>query len=150
MKKKNKFTCKTEAQKKAIRAYYAKKKAQEQQIAKKRSAVPKTQTDQLPTEFPFWARLRIEKHRPALVIDEAEAYDKKKKEMVDGFVHREVTHSYKSEYEEIKPNPDKKDPKPMFLKRPEKKPKTLFEPLKLDWQVPASLKERYSKNNRKK
>lgn len=145
MAKKNKFTCKTEAQKKAIRAYYAKKKAQEQQTAKKRSAVPKTRTDQLPTEFPFWARLRIEKRRPALVIDEALAYDKNKKEMVDGYVHREVTHSYKSEYEEIKPNPNKADKAKMYLKRPSKKPKYLFVPLGERWHMPATLKTRYSK-----
>ena len=58
-----------------------------------------------PKKFPFWARLKIYKNRTTLVIDEGPALDKQKKEMVDGYVHREATHT-KGHGEPITPNPD--------------------------------------------
>lgn len=57
--------------------------------------------DEFPKEFPFWARLRICKNRPTLVIDEAEVIDKKTKKAVPGYVHREVTHTAKKDNEKI-------------------------------------------------
>lgn len=104
---------------------------------------------EFPKKFPFWARLKIEKHRTTLVIDEDKAFNKKTKKFEDGFVDREATHTYKKEYEEIRPNPDPKDPKPMYLQRPRKRPKRLYEPHNKKLNMPQSLKERYAKNNKK-
>ena len=74
--------------------------------------------------------------------------------MEDGFVHREAIHpnedySNVKGYEEIKPNPDTSDNKPMYLKRPSKLPKRLFEPHNKNLNMPTHLKERYNKNNQK-
>ena len=103
-----------------------------------------------PQEFPFWARLKISKNRTTLVIDEALAKNKKTNEMEEGFVHREATHSNpRGDFEEIKPNPDREDPEPMYLKRPRKHPKRLFEPHNKRLDMPESLKKRYEKNNHK-
>lgn len=107
------------------------------------------QENVFPDKFPFWARLKIAKHRPTLVIDEDIAYDKRKKKNVPGYVDREVTHTYRKDYEKIKPNPDVNDNKPMYLKRPTKKPKSLFEPHNKEWKVPDDLKKQYNKNNYK-
>lgn len=69
--------------------------------------------------FPFWARfINGSKRRTTLIIDEEQTINKKSKEPVDGFVHREATSKYKGGREEIEPNPDKdKRPEPMYLKR---------------------------------
>lgn len=104
---------------------------------------------QFPDKFPFWARLKIGKNRSALVIDEEETLNKRKKKMEEGFVHREATHTANPKYEEIFPNPNKTDPKPMYLKDPEKKPKRLFRPHTDDWDMPEELQRRYDKNNYK-
>ena len=104
---------------------------------------------EFPKEFPFWARLKISKNRTTLVIDEDKAYNKKTKKYEDGFVDREATHSYRKDYEEIKPNPDRTDNRPMYLRRPSKKPKRMFEPHNKDLTMPKYLKDRYSKNNKK-
>lgn len=103
-----------------------------------------------PSEFPFWARLKIGKKRTTLVIDEDKALNKKTKNYEDGFVNREATHSYRKDFEEIIPNPDVYDDKPMYLKRPTKKPKRLFEPHNKNLIMPKYLKDRHSKNNNKK
>lgn len=105
---------------------------------------------EFPSTFPFWARLKISKKRTTLVIDEEQIIDKKSKKTEDGFVHREVTHTYKQEFEELNPNPDKTDNRPMYLKRPTKLPKRLFEPHNKELDMPQSLKDRYDKNNKKK
>lgn len=112
---------------------------------------PKERTHPIfPNKFPFWARLKISKNRTTLVIDEDTVLDKKSKKMVDGFVHREAIHTQKSgDYEEIKPNPDKTDPTPMYLKRPRKLPKSLFKPHNKDLDMPEHLKARYERNNKK-
>ena len=52
------------------------------------------------------------------------------------------------DYEEISPNPDPNDSEPMYLKRPSKLPKTLFNPHNKQLNMPKHLKERYSKNNK--
>lgn len=102
----------------------------------------------MPTKYPFWARLKIYKNRTTLVIDDAPALDKKKNEMVDGYVHREATHT-KGHGELIRPNPDKTDPEDMYLKSPTTLPKRFFKPHNKDLDMPQELKERYDKNNHK-
>lgn len=119
-----------------------------------RSAQPTGQQGEIkqeqifPNRFPFWARLKIYKNRTTLVIDETPVRDKHKKKTVDGFVHREATHT-KGQGESIIPNPDKGDPKPMYLKNPSKLPKRLFKPHNKDLDMPEDLRQRYEKNNHK-
>ncbi len=144
MGKKKKYT---QQQLAIIRRNYAQKAAQ------KKNSPPIKATDskkQFPEEFPFWARLKISKNRPTLVIDEALAKNTKKKKMEEGFVHREVIHTKKSDYEEVNPNPDPNDDRPMFLKRPTKTPQRLFNPMNEEWSMPEELRQRYEKNNHKK
>ena len=105
---------------------------------------------EFPEEFPFWARMKISKHRTSLVIDEENYFDKKINKNVDGFVHREATSKYHKGFEEVNPNPDKDKNEPMFLKSPRKLPKRMFEPHNKHLNMPKHLKERYAKNNRKK
>lgn len=105
---------------------------------------------EFPTKFPFWARFKPSKKRTTLVIDETKVIEKKSKKEVDGFVHREATHSYRKDYEIIEPNPDTTDNDPMYLKRPSKKPKRMFEPHNKNLDMPKHLEEKYSKNNSKK
>lgn len=139
-KKRKPFKCGSEAQKKAIRASYARK-------AQDRS---QTCTNQFPDKYPFWARIKIDKKRTTLVIDEDRVYDKVRKKDVDGFVHREAIHTPNDDYEKIEPNPDPSDPAPMYLKRPRKLPKRMFEPHNKNLTMPEHLKARYDKNNHKK
>ena len=64
-------------------------------------------------------------------------------------MHCEDTSQYLKGYEEIKQNPDKSNQDPMYLKSPRKIPKTLVKPYNKDFTMPQSLKDRYSKNNKK-
>lgn len=110
--------------------------------------------ERFPKKFPFWARLKISKERTTLVIDEEDAYNKQKKKMEPGFVHREAIHENEKGdnvkgYEKIEPNPDSTDPKPMYLKGPSKKPQRLFKPHNKNLDMPKHLQERYDKNNHK-
>lgn len=128
----------------------AEKKAAADRVRQEHTQNTPPQTKEEPRKrFPFWMRLKISKNRTTLVIDEDQAYDKQKKEMVDGYVHREATHTENKDYEKIEPNPDKDDPKPMYLKRPRKLPKRLFMPHNKDLDMPEHLRERYDKNNKK-
>ena len=105
---------------------------------------------EFPNEFPFWARLKISKHRTTLVIDEENYLDKKLKKRVDGFVHREATSKKHKGFEIITPNPDKdKRPEPMYLKSPRKLPKRMFEVHNKNLDMPKYLKDKYNKNNYK-
>lgn len=100
--------------------------------------------------FPFWAKLKIAKNRPTLVIDEDMARDKQRKNrLVPGFVHRESTHSEELASETIFPNPDPTDPDPMYLKSPRKLPKRLFAPIDRQMTMSEYLQKRYEKNNNK-
>lgn len=117
--------------------------------ASKNNGSKKTEKQDFPKRFPFWARLKISKNRTTLVIDEEPVVNKKTKKKEDGFVHREATHSKRKDYEEIMPNPDKEDPDPMYLKRPRKHPKRMFAPHNKHLDMPEWLKERYEKNNAK-
>lgn len=105
--------------------------------------------EEFPKYFPFWARLKISKKRTTLVIDEERVVDKKSKKEENVFVHRESTHIYNKNHEKISPNPDKTDNEIMYLKRPTKLPKRLFEPHNKKLNMPKHLKEQYSKNNKK-
>lgn len=111
--------------------------------------VKEKETEEKKHLFPFWGRLKIGKKRPTLVIDEEEVVHKKTKQKVPGYVHRETTHNKDKGYEEVKPNPDKPDSEPMYLKGARKIPQSLVKPLKEDFDMPEHLKKRYSKNNRK-
>lgn len=102
-----------------------------------------------PNEFPFWARLKIGKKRTTLVIDEEMVVNKKTKKLEDGFVNREATHTYRKDFEKIFLNPDTSDQQPMYLRRPTKKPKRLFELHNKKLIMPKHLKDRYDINNRK-
>lgn len=104
---------------------------------------------EFPKRFPFWARLKINKKRTTLVIDEEFTGNKKTNKLEDMFVHREATHTYKKDFERVFPNPDKNDPNPMYLKRPRKHPKRMFEPHNKRLTMPKSLADRYNKNKRK-
>lgn len=99
--------------------------------------------------FPFWGRLRFEKKRTTLVIDEEPVINKKTKKEEPGFVHREATHTDKKGYEKIDPNPDKTDSEPMYLKKAKKTPQRLIKPHNKKMDMPKHLEERYSKNNKK-
>ena len=114
-----------------------------------RNSSEEKKSTRFPEKFPFWARLKIEKKRTTLVIDECETINKKKKREEKGFVHREATHTYKPEYQKVDPNPDKDDKKPMYLKRPKKLPQVLFGPHNKQLDMPEALRRQYEKNNRK-
>lgn len=103
---------------------------------------------QFPEKFPFWARLKISKNRTTLVIDEKPGFDRTKRKFTNTFVHREATHTYKKDYEEIKPNPDKTDSNPMYLKRPSRLPQRLFKPHNKQLDMPEHLKNKYNRNNK--
>ena len=123
-----------------------KKKTNTTNNTKKSTPAKKT----LPDKFPFWGRLRIEKKRTTLVIDEDVAVNKKTKKQEDVYIHREATSAKKKkEYEEIKPNPDKDKKEPMYLKRTKRIPKKLIKPHNKDLVMPEELKKRYEKNNKK-
>ena len=83
-----------------------------------------------------------------MVIDEEKVINKRTKKLEDGFVDREATHSWRKDYEKTFPNPDESDKDPMYLKRPSKKPKRLFEPHNKKLVMPKYLKDRYKNNNK--
>lgn len=118
-------------------------------VKKEEKVISKSEEPVFPSKFPFWARLKIAKNRTTLVIDEEEVFDKVKRKNVEGFVHREATHSYKKEYEKVYPNPDRSDKRDMYLKRPAKLPKKLFKPHNKNLDMPNEFVERYDKNNKK-
>ncbi len=104
---------------------------------------------EMPTKFPFWARLKISKNRTTLVIDEEKnVLDKKDNKNKDMYVHRESTHT-KGRGELIFPNPDRTDKRPMYLKSATKLPKAMFKPHNKKLDMPKYLINRYDKNNKK-
>ncbi len=93
----------------------------------------------------------MKKKPTTLVVDKTLVRNKRKKTVEDGFVYRQATHTQKKgDYEEIRPNPDRSDSNPMYLKRPDKKPQRLFEPHNKDLDMPQHLIARYDKNNKDK
>ena len=107
------------------------------------------QRRKFPKKYPFWARMKISKNRTTLVIDAEPTYNKTSKKLSNNFVHREAIHTENKRYEKIFPNPDKNDPKPMYLKPPSKMNQRMFKPHNKKLEMPKHLEERYSKNNRK-
>ena len=107
------------------------------------------QRKKFPMEFPFWARMKISKNRTTLIIDDEPKYNKNSKKFSNNFVHREATHTYKKDYEEIIPNPNPDDLRSMYLKRPSKMDQKMFKPHNKQMNIPQHLKERYRKNNKK-
>ena len=110
------------------------------------------QRRKFPRDFPFWARMKISKNRTTLVIDDFPTYDAKRNKFTNTFVHREATHpkeGRKTSFEEIRPNPDRSDPKPMLLKSPRKMDQIMFKPHNKKLDMPEHLKQRYMKNNKK-
>lgn len=148
MERKRSFKCKSEAQKWAIRISYAKRAVSPSSF--KTVADCSTNKYGFPKKFPFWARLKIGKNRTTLVIDDCETKDKQHgNSLVKGYVHREAIHTKNKNYEEVYPNPDKTDKRPMYLKRPRKLPKRLFKPHNKKLDMPEYLRKRYEKNNKK-
>ena len=155
-KRQPKFRCKSEAQRKAIAASYAKKAAQ-----KERSVPSSSQSKNVaaskkgfPDKFPFWARFKPNKNRTTLVIDEEQVKRKNSDTVDDCFVHREAIHCdddnkyvLSGDYEKVFPNPDTSDNSPMYLKRPHKHPKRMFAPHNKNLTMPEDLRQRYEKNN---
>lgn len=156
--KQHKFRCKSESQKSAIAANYARIAAQNKQQSKSQLKLqPKTSVTskkEFPDKFPFWARFKPNKNRTTLVIDE-EQIKRKNSDMVDDcFVHREAIHCgddnkyvLSGDYEKVYPNPDTSDNSPMYLKRPHKHPKRMFAPHNKNLTMPDYLRQRYEKNN---
>ena len=70
--------------------------------------------------FPFWARLKINKNRTTLVIDEVDTINKKTNRIEPGYIHRESIHvddeqvARRKGYERIYPNPDRTDSRTIF------------------------------------
>ena len=102
--------------------------------------------DGFPSDYPFWARLKIDKNRTTLIIDRDLVKDKNKEVLVPGFIHREATSKFKKDREKIYPNPDKTKKNPMYLKSPRSIPKSLIRKHNKNLEIPEYLKERYSKN----
>lgn len=156
MGKRKKFKCKNEAQKRAIKASYAKKAAQNKKVesVKTPPTINKPVVNRralFPLKFPFWARFKPNKGRTTLVIDE----EQDNKSNIQ-FVHREAIHCTEDnryvlsgDYEKIYPNPDKTDKNPMYLKRPHKHSISVFEPHNKNLDMPEDLRQRYDKNNHK-
>lgn len=155
----------SEAELKAIQIWYINKRkkqpAEKTQPAVEKGTIidefdvtTKSYRERFPKDFPFWARLKICKNRTTLVIDEEEVYNKQKKRMAPGFVHRESIHPYGDGsnvkgYEKIEPNPDSTDNRPMYLKRPTKLPIVLFNPHNKNLDMPEHLRSKYESNNKK-
>lgn len=104
--------------------------------------------DGFPSDYPFWARLKIGKNRTTLIIDRSLVKDNTKTKLVLGFIHREATSKYKKDREKIYPNSDKTKKDPMYLKSPRSIPKNLVKKHNKNLDMPKHLKERYSKNKK--
>lgn len=157
---KTKRSLKSEAQKRAIAANYARMAAQKKHSApppqqpKPQPQSPVTPKKEFPDKFPFWARFKPNKNRTTLVIDEEQVKRKNSDTVDDCFVHREAIHCdddnkyvLSGDYEKVFPNPDTSDNSPMYLKRPHKHPKRMFAPHNKNLTMPEDLRQRYEKNN---
>ena len=157
--KQPKTHCRSDAQKNAIAANYARKAVKKRHSAPPQQPKPPSQSavapkKNFPDKFPFWARFKPNKNRTTLVIDE-EQVKRKNSDMVDDcFVHREAIHCdddnkyvMSGDYEKVFPNPDTSDTSPMYLKRPHKHPKRMFAPHNKNLTMPEDLRQRYAKNN---
>ena len=131
MPKKNKgFHCRSEAQKKAIRANYA-RRAAKNKYGNKRVEAP----------YPHFRYYKKSKH-PALIIGEQKNVQQtlQGKKEFDEYKYRKVMHSEKDggrNNEKIYPNPNPKDDRPMYIgKRVRHDDKDNFEDYPLPWKYP--------------
>ncbi len=113
-----KFHCKSEAQKKAIRRYYAVKHQE--------------------APYPHFRYYKPSKH-PALIVGEQVTENN-----VEEYRYRKVMHSEKDgerNNEKVYPNPNPSDPDPMYIgKRVRHDEKNKFEPRPLPWKYPKKDK----------
>ena len=123
-KKKLKFHCKSEAQKKAIAASYAKRAAQK--------------NGRIEASYPHFRYYNKSKH-PALIVGERKRTEVGKAP-VDEYKYRKVMHGAKDGRhlnEKVYPNPDPHDPEPMYITRRERyDDKENFEERPLPWKYP--------------
>ena len=122
-KKKPKFKCKSEAQKRAIAANYARKKGHVE--------VP----------YPHFRYYKKSKH-PALIVGEQKGFKQTPQGVkdIDEYKYRKVTHSERDGRhlnEKVYPNPNPKDNNPMYIgKRVRHDEKENFEEYPLPWKYP--------------
>lgn len=123
-KKNGKRHCVSDAQKKAIRRYYAVKRAKERQ----------QQQGRVEAEYPHFRYYKKSQH-PALITGE-QVNEKKQ----DEYNYRKVMHSEKDgkrNNEKIEPNPNPRDSKPMYIgRRTRHDVKSNFDEKPLPWKYP--------------
>lgn len=115
------FQCKSEAQKAAIRRYYAEKQAKERQ-------------ERVETEYPHFRYYKKANH-PALIVGEQTTEEKGEE-----YKYRKVMHSKRDggrPNEKVDPNPNPNDPDPMYIgKRVRHDEKQYFGTKPLPWKYP--------------
>ena len=123
------FKCKSESQKRAIAASYARK-------SKRDSSV------RIEAPYPHF-RYYKKSHHPALIVGEQEGEKTDTKGKVyrtEEYRYRKVMHGEKDgdrTNEKVYPNPDPKDPEPMYIgKRVRHDEKKNFENVPLPWRYP--------------
>lgn len=124
-KNRKQFKCESEAQKKAIRASYARHAAKKKQ---------QQSQDRVEAPFPHFRHYKKSGH-PALIVGEQQTPDN-----VDEYRFRKVMHGDKDgkrTNETVSPNPDPTDPRPMKIgKRIRHDRKSAFSPKPLPWKYP--------------
>lgn len=119
------FTCTSEAQKRAIRRNYAIRKQNSEQ-------------ERVEAPYPHFRYYRKSKH-PALIVGEQTTENNEEE-----YRYRKVTHSERDGRhinEKLDPNPNPSDPKPMYIaKRIRHDDKDNFEPRPLPWKYPKKDK----------
>ena len=126
-KRQPKFHCKSEAQKKAIRKNYAKN------AAKKKGRIE--------APYPHFRYYKKSKH-PALIVGEQKGSKQTAQGIkeIDEYKYRKVMHGEKDGRhlnEKVYPNPDLRDPDPMYITRRERyDDKENFEERPLPWKYP--------------
>lgn len=126
-KNKQKFRCKSEAQKRAIAASYARKAAKN----KGRVEAP----------YPHFRYYKKSKH-PALIVGEQKGFKQTPQgaKETDEYKYRKVMHNEKDgnrSNEKVYPNPNPKDSRPMYIgKRIRHDDKDNFEEFPLPWKYP--------------
>ena len=115
MGKRKKFQCKSEAQKKAIKRSYVIKAKQDQHIS---------------APYPHFRYYKKSNH-PALIVGEQPEEEYKYRKVMHGEKDGKRTN------EMVYPNPDPKDPEPMYIgKRVRHDKKNNFENQPLPWRYP--------------
>lgn len=97
------------------------------------------------SEYPHFRKYTKSKH-PALIVGSA-----KIEKQDDGYLYRKTSHSSKmsKKSEKVYPNPNPKDPKPMYIeKRKRADYRNKFGP-KLPWKFPQKNKQEVPRDPRK-